>query len=65
MGHFVHSAKKHKNVVCLSGYRGNFQVVTDVHPVHIFLWDWVGTVQVSQQACWLKSTAREEHMSKT
>lgn len=41
--------------MCLSRYRGNFQVVTDVHSVHIFLRHSVRTVQVSQQACWLRA----------
>lgn len=35
-------------------HRGDFQVVTDVHSVHVFLWDCIGAVQISQQACWLK-----------
>lgn len=35
-------------------YRSDFQVVPDVHSVHIFLRDWVRTVQVSQQTCWLR-----------
>ena len=41
--------------MCLFRYRGNFQVITDVHPVHIFFWDGVRTVEVSQQACWLRA----------
>lgn len=41
--------------MCLSRYRGDFQVVADVHSVHIFLRDRVGTVQISQQACWLRA----------
>lgn len=48
---FVPSA----DVMCLSRYRGDFQVVADVHSVHLFLWDRVRAVQVSQQACWLKA----------
>lgn len=32
-------------------YRSDFQVITDVHSIHIFLWDCVSAVQVSQQAC--------------
>ena len=42
-------------MVYLSRYRGDFQVVTDVHSVHIFLWDCISTVQVRQQACWLRA----------
>lgn len=26
-------------MMCFSRYRGNFQVVTDVHSIHIFLWN--------------------------
>lgn len=40
-------------------YRGDFQVVADVHSVHIFLWDRVGAVQVCQQACWLRAHKTE------
>ena len=42
-------------MVYLSRYRGDFQVVTDVHSVHIFLRDCISTVQVRQQACWLRA----------
>lgn len=40
--------------VSLTRYRGNFQVVANVHSVHVFLWDCVGAVQIGQQTCWLK-----------
>lgn len=46
--------------MCMSSYRGDFQVVSDVHSVHVFLWDGVGTVQVGQQACWLRHTGQSE-----
>lgn len=39
----------------LCRYLGKFQVVADVHSIHIFLRDWIGAVQVSQQACWLRA----------
>lgn len=47
--------KRCTDVMRSSRYRGDFQVVTNMHSVHIFLRDWVRTVQVSQQACWLRA----------
>lgn len=47
--------------MCLFRYRGNFQVITDVHPVHIFFWDGVRTVEVSQQACWLRAHKKKQN----
>lgn len=48
--------------VSLSRYRGNFQVVANVHSVHVFLWDGIGAVQISQQTCWLQRHKTNENL---
>lgn len=42
-------------------YRGDFQVITDVHSVYVFLRDGVGTVQIRQQTRRLQTAENEAH----